>query len=144
VEPAVRCRLPGYWFLLANIGILFFRVQGMRYQKLFCRFMASPLVNRRCSPFWARWVSFWRRVGLILCSWFSSINRQATPNPVSSMKECPWSLLLILYKLRKKGCNDAGVQRFNYQPVIDSWPGPYHGLEGMLLPIKTSDVHSFY
>jgi hypothetical protein len=52
-SPVVRSIDPGVIFVSANDGIPFLHTQAIRYQKLFCIFMAPPVENNNLSQCWA-------------------------------------------------------------------------------------------
>ena len=52
--PEVKAISPGVFEIGANLGMPFFHVHAMRYQKLFCMLIAPPVVNNNRSQCCAR------------------------------------------------------------------------------------------
>jgi hypothetical protein len=52
-EPEVRAISPGAVFVVTNFGTPFFHTHAIKYQKLFCMFIAPPVEKSSLSQCWA-------------------------------------------------------------------------------------------
>lgn len=147
-EPEVNDMVPGAFNEVASVGLPSFHTQAIKYQKLFCIFIAPPVEKSNRSQCCATII----KVSIVVALSCMSLcfmeargarsYRDVTLKEESSTKAAPsvWTTTPIQAEVNiavdKSGSKESTIkQKHRSQkigPLVEPWPGPKSGRFGVL------------